>query len=163
MKKIILIVFLMLNILSFSLEGFKDLKWGSSKEEVIKKLGKNYEIIDQGIAYSNVDFANVNLKAVSFTFINNKLVSWLGYGEYTSDTIQEMASAFIQKYGELQILENDEDFIFTRNDARGTALFTIFGKETKNYPKFLFMISYSAPDYLEKQKEFKEARLKNDL
>ena len=163
MKKIILIVFLMLNILSFSLEGFKDLKWGSSKEEVVKKLGKNYELTDQGISYLNVDFANVNLQAVSFTFIDNKLVSWLGYGEYTSSTIKEMTTAFIEKYGELQILEETEDLVFARKDTRGTALFTIFGKEIENYSKFLFMISYSAPNYIEKLKEFKETKLKNDL
>ena len=44
MKKILLLCMLFLSSFCFSTDGFKDLKWGSSKNEVIKELRTKYQI-----------------------------------------------------------------------------------------------------------------------
>ena len=74
MKKILILLVLCLGILGFSNEGFKNLKWGASKEEVIKVVGRNYVPEGNMIAYKNIHIGHLKLKTVGLNFVESYLL-----------------------------------------------------------------------------------------
>lgn len=90
MKKILLLCMLFLSSFCFSTDGFKDLKWGSSKNEVIKELGTKYQISKKNsnaIVYEEVPFSFMTFTELILIFEDDKLKEWEGYTSVTSDEL----------------------------------------------------------------------------
>ena len=134
MKKILL--FLLLGVFCFSTEGFKNLKWGSSKQEVINTLGAKYKSDkkkDQ-IIYEKIDFADENLTKATFGFVDEKLVNWSGSIFIRDTDAKKIIDTYISKYGMnplskdmIKDIKNSEhkvygEIVFSYEDKNGIIL-----------------------------------------
>ena len=118
MKKILLLCLLFFTTFSFSTDILKDLKWGMTREEVIKKMGKPSFSYRELTQYENIKFENINLEKLNLEFENDKLVNWSGKGTETKVELDRLASTLSKKYdGFKLVFENRNDDI-TRTIGR---------------------------------------------
>ena len=105
MKKILVILVLSLSSLCFTAEGFKDLKWGASKEEVIQKMGKGYKVDknQNALVYKNVEFSALDLSSLTFIFDGDDLTAWDSTALTTKRQLSDLIEAYKNKYGERSI------------------------------------------------------------
>ena len=167
MKKILLL-FLTFGLFCFSNTGFKDLKWGVSREEVIKKVGKPVSNEEEFLFYSNINFANLNLKDLGFTFFDNKLRNWIAHAECTPEEYKELIDEYELKYGKLRMYKTKNGYASEHEDSNGVAIFSINFEESakiskKNDLKYFVILSYYDPNYKELSEKNKKQKYKNEL
>lgn len=118
MKKILLLCMSFLSVFCFSSSELKDLKWGLTREEVIKKIGKPSFSYRELMQYENIKYENVNLEKLSLEFENNKLTSWSGKGTETKIELDKLVDTLSKKYDGFKLaFENRNDDI-TRTIGR---------------------------------------------
>ena len=116
--KRILLLFMALSVFCFCDAGFKDLKWGMARDEVIKKMGKPSFSYLELTQYENIKFENINLEKLSLKFENNKLVNWGGRGSASKTELEVLATTLSKKYKGFRLqFENRNDDI-TRTIGR---------------------------------------------
>ena len=108
MKKVIL--FLALGVFCFSSSGFKEVRWRTSKENVIREIGEKYKFNKQynRLEYKRLSFAGRELKDVRFNFENDRLVSWYGKFYLMPSETNYVLDTYFSKYGENSPLSNSE-------------------------------------------------------
>ena len=97
--KRILIFFMFLSLFIFSSTGFKNVKWGETKDSVIKKMGKNYQNDDGGIEYKNISYEGINFETLNMNFENNKFSNWLGMGTVSEQEFTRIVELYGERYG----------------------------------------------------------------
>ena len=139
MKKILFLCMLFFSIFSFSTDGFKDLKWGSSREKVIESLGTPAYNRGNIIKYKNVKFANVYLMDLEFEFENNKLIRWTGLGYESKSELDKLASNLSEKYKGFELrYENRNDEL---SDILNKYKVTEYSSEGKKRIKLYYWVT----------------------
>ena len=180
MKKVILLILILISSLSFSTDGFKELKWGTDKNTVIEKFGskysldkKNKNLIHYSILYDlkeKLYFANLEFLSLDFIFRDNKLVSWTGSQYVDASTLETLLNAYFKKYGEnFYILDSRRDGSFyTYYDKDG--VIEIFAESyTDNKGRTYIKLNYREPFSPQEEKAFLENyskeknRIENDI
>lgn len=87
--------------------GFMDLKWNSSKKELIKYLKTTKELkidfitLDGDYVYLKGSFAGSDVKSLSLAYYNDKLYQvWIDFGYKSGVFQQALIETLNQKYGE---------------------------------------------------------------
>ncbi len=174
MKKILLLCMLFLSSFCFSTDGFKDLKWGSSKNEVTKELGTKYQISKKNsnaIVYEKVPFSFMTFTELTLIFEDDKLKEWEGYTSVTSDELLLLLKSFKEKYG-VDSMTRDEmsgyDIVYIR-DKSGVIKFISSKSAVINGRKYLIQLEYRRPytkeelEQIKKENQEHDNKIKNDL
>ena len=101
MKKLIILMCIFLSIFTYSkkIESYTEFQWGTSKEEIISKLGDNYvsgtkENIET-LIYKGIEYEGTRFIRIIFILSENKLSFWKGtysetvYGSYPTGRIED--------------------------------------------------------------------------
>ena len=144
MKKTIFILFLLFGIFTFSTTGFKNIKWGTTREEVIKIMGEPNYSKGQIMQYQKIKFDNVDLRFVTMKFDNGKLISWEGAGFVLRSDLNVLVEHFQKKYKGFKVSPTDENK-FMYEDAKGS----IYLSYNKDYIEL--SIKYESKEYKEKE------------
>ena len=174
MKKILLLCMLFFSTLCFSTDGFKDLKWGSSKNEVIKELGTKYQIPkndSNAIEYRDVPFSFLTFSRLTFTFKDDMLKEWEGYTSVSADELLLLLKSFKEKYG-VDSMSKDEisgyDIVYIR-DKNGIIKFMSSKSAIVNGRAYFVSLEYRRPytkeelEQIKKENQEYDNKVKNDL
>ena len=167
MRKILL--FLLLGVFCFSADGFKNLKWGSEKEEVIQEMGSDYKNDKKknAVIYKNKQFSNLDLTSLTFIFKENKLTEWEAFSLTTKRNLTDLIEAYKEKYGVRSMYEEvTRDFITTTFEGEEGIVKIYALRLALPDNKVQIQIIYKELKNNEKKKETKEEydqRLKSDL
>ena len=101
MKKIVMLLCMVISLFTYSkrIENYTEFQWGTTKEEIISKLGNNYtagtnENIET-IVYQKIEYEGIRFIRISFVLSENKLSFWKGtysetvYGSYPTGKIED--------------------------------------------------------------------------
>ena len=101
MKKIVISLCMVISLFAYSkkMENYTEFQWGTTKEEIISKLGSNYssgtnENIET-IVYQGIEYEGMRFIRISFVLSENKLSFWKGtysetvYGSYPTGKIED--------------------------------------------------------------------------
>ena len=154
MKKILL--FLLLTVLCFSTDGFKDLKWGANREEVIKIMGEPEYNKGQKIQYKQlIRFDNIYFRFVTLEFDSSKFVAWEGAGFVSEEELNVLIEHFQKKYKGFNVISSDNK-TYVCNDTKGRIVLSYY----KEYQEI--SIRYMSKEYLDKENK-RLFRDENDL
>ena len=170
MKKILILLVLCLGVLGFSNDGFKNLKWGAPKEDVIKLLGTKYDVDKKDknkIIYSSISnrdklyFANLEFLTLDFKFEDNRLVAWEGYVFTDISDFRTLMDAYFKKYGKnFYVLDYGRDgSFFTYYDENG--VIEIYVKACSNSSCDTYIdLKYRTPFSSSEERDFLQEYLK---
>lgn len=144
MRKILILLVLCLGTLSFSTTGFKNLKWGTSKEEAIRVMGEPNYSKGQIIQYGLNKFDNIYLRFVTLKFDNGKLVAWEGAGFVSESQLNVLIEHFQKKYKGFSAF-SDNDKKFSYSDTKGY----IYLSYSEEYGEL--SIKYDSKEYRDKE------------
>ena len=110
--KRLLFLLVLLNTFCFSMDGFKEFKWGSTPKEIMGKMGEK-EIIDEKLIYKNIEFDGINLEYLLLDFKDNKLIGWSGRAKCKAEEIAAILNEFENKYGKLEFEEKENAYWYS--------------------------------------------------
>ena len=132
MKKLILVVWLIIGVLSFSGISFKDIQLGMSRETIIQKVGFNYQLGNKEISYDNIQINKVEMKKVRFIFMLNSLYTVLY--DIKPGNGSKVFSFLEYDFGEALEMANDEKIkmgLYSHIYSKNTVLIMTEDKKTK--------------------------------
>ena len=179
MKKILILLVLCLGILGFSNDGFKNLKWGAPKEDVIKLLGTKYDVDKKDknkIIYSSVYnkdklyFANLEFTSLSFIFNEDKMISWEGSGFLSRSQRIKLLDSYLEKYGaNFSSYEvGDVGTMLSYYDKNGV-IKILLGNQSNSRGDYYINLEYRKPFTQDEVKEweqylnFRKNKIKDDI
>lgn len=172
-KTIFAIILLsMIGIQSFAIEGYKDLKFGISKEKVIASKICSFNTFNpgqigvKGIACTDFKFGGKTTNAAAF-FINDKFLRFVI--EPSIDIIEGLSKGLVKKYGAPSSMSTDNEFNAVDNHPNKEA-FLAFDNNTV-YLKIMSdkvniqttILIYTSPLYDILLSKNQENSLKDDL
>ncbi len=101
MKRIMILMCIFMSIFTYSkkTESYTEFQWGTSKEEIILKLGDNYTLESEEdieiLIYQGIEYEGMRFIRISFVLSKNKLSFWTGsytetvYGTYPTERIED--------------------------------------------------------------------------
>jgi hypothetical protein len=177
MKSRVMFLFLIGGILLFNMpllavDGYKDLKFGTTKSEILKKSGYNFiktPVEQPGVEMygcQNFTFGNRKVEAAAF-FIDNKFLRFVIVAPL--DQVQGIVSSLVEKYGPASSSSPEEAFPAVDNFPNREAFLafdedTVFFKITSDANREqTALLIYTSPLYDQHLLRLQKAGFKDDL
>ena len=147
MKKVLL--FLLLIVYSFSVDGFRELKWESPPEEFYKYYSDyKYEVYNNSyfaLIYPNIYFEGENLERVDLFYINAKLAQWMGLTRTSKESALKIYNNYKNKYKpeNENITENTRYFQYIDTKSQDANIIFITLREYDTFSLILYSFSHT--------------------
>ena len=128
---------------------YTEFKWGISKEEIISKLGTNYDIkfFEEEnsliLSYRDIEYEGFNFKNVSFMITEDGLVSWTGIdvkGMYGLSPDRSFEKRIKKNYED--ITKNKGIYLNSSGHYENTAMYT-----NSKLGSYIIKYNYKILDY----------------